>query len=638
MLLLAISTVLSVAGPWRLARGVLPGGWRWGRLALTVVFWHGIICLSGIASALVAGRFSSPAFGVTACVLSLAMWLLVPPLPQETEVQSASPEPARRWELWPLLGLAAAVLLWDLYALDVLPVRIHETLNYRAVMVGLWMQGEPLRGFESSSFLSFSYPANAELLQLWWCIHPHCDRWIELPQWLSAIALADLVGLLAADAGLPRAACWWAAALAVLTPAVAIQAATEQDDLITTAAFTAALIFTRRWLSGTGPLRWQALAAGAGLGLALGAKVTIIPLCVPLLIWLAVCFRRIRARELAAFAVPFLALGLYFYVDNLVRLGNPLYPFPVRLFGVTLFEADAARGMPAMVPGLPNLAVHLAKAPLEWFELHKDVSAYLEESGFGGAWPALLLPGVVVAALWALWNRRPEHRSYWALALVAASGQLALWSNTPWTPFDLRYSLHLPALAAVAAAFCWCRCPGRWRAGPALAAVTLGISVCGENITNNWNSPLGRITELRKLPFEERTYARLGTTPEARLFQQLEASDAYPESRSVAVLSGASSLKSAAFGPRFQRRVWLPDAARMQGPLARTRWRHELDARQVDAVLVIDHAVPWHFEGYREAQQDLQDPSRWNKVYEEKLGDRTLLAFRRAHNSEEARR
>ena len=552
----------------------------------------------------------------------------------------------RAWELYPLAGLAAFILLWDLYALDVLPTRIWETLHYRAVTVGLWMQGAPLRGFEASSWASFSYPANAELLQLWWCIHTHSDRWIELPQWLSALALADIVGLLAKDAGAPTPACIWAAALSLLIAVIGIQAATEQDDLVTGAAFAAGLVLTRRWLvkhDDSFPMSKfdVAMTAGAAMGLALGAKVTLIPLLVPVLLWMFIALWKGQRcwKETAAFAVPFVAIGFYFYADNYFRLGNPLYPFPVRLFGFELFQSDPARHVPEMVPGTVNLANHLRQAPLEWFDAHADVPAYSEATGFGPLWSALILPALGFQAFLQrrTWRALPNGneqsgatvRSLWCLGLVVGAGQILLWSTTSWTRYDLRYMLHMPALATVAAAVCWWKCPWPWRALPSGMAIVLGALTCANVAGNNWNTPILKIAALHSLPFEERTYARLNTMPEALLFATLDAGDVYPEAGSVALLSESAGLKSPAFGVNFQRTVWLPDAPRMTPEGASGRWKREADARKIDAVLLIDCSQPFDACGYAEARCDLADPARWKKVYSKEIDGRRLTAYRK---------
>jgi|GEM_PF-6609009 len=635
--MLLLFSIVSLLGPWAAAVRTLPSGrgWCWGRLGILIVYWHGLLALSGILSGTLFHRFTSLNFGCTASLLSALLFIFLcrkPAIPQRIlDFADYSGESISRWERWPLLLLAGTVMVWNLYALNILPVRIWETLSYRAVMVGMWMQGEPLRGFESSSWASMAYPANAELLQLWWSIHTHSDRLMEMPQWLSALALADFVGLLAVDAGLPRAGRWWSAALVILIPALAIQAATEQDDLITCAAFAGGLIFMRHWLYASADAErvCSAAAAGTALGFALGCKVTVIPLLVPVLIWLAISVRRLSGRSIAMFAMTFSALGAYFYADNWIRLGNPLYPFPVRLFGITFFPADVSRGMPEFVPGLGNLLLHLSKAPLEWFELHTESTAFTEVTGFGALWPAMILPALAILAINVPPWKKPVSKGMWALACVLIGGQIMLWSNILWTPYDLRYSMHLPALGLVAAAWCWVQAPRPWRLLPSSMTIVLGAWTCGHIVINNWNTPISRVLEFRSLPFEQRTFARMRSMPEAALFATLESSETSPRAQSVVVLSSGSSLKSAAFGPNFDRRVWLPDPVRMNGQAAAGRWKKECETRNVDAVLIIDNAMSWELTGLKEARADLDDAQRWRKVLDESFAGARLLAYRR---------
>jgi len=633
--------VTTFCGPWLAARWTLRArGWQWGLFGLAVVYWFGVLASGGILTGLLFGQFSSGKFAVVAVGLSALLGLTA--FAGRDDVLSRSERrqsgPAA-WELYPLVALAALTMLWNLFALDVLPVRIWETLNYRGVTVGMWMQGAPLRGFETSSFAAYTYPANSELLQLWWCIHTHCERWIEMPQWLVGLALADFVGLLAKEAGVPPRGRWWAAALVLLIPVVAIQAATEQDDLTTAAGFVGGLIFLRRWLYDEGGASRNAFAAGVCIGFALGSKVVMIPFLVPVVLWVIWKWRR-TWRTLPAFLAPIALLGFYFYADNLIRFGNPLYPFPVRLFGITLFAADPARPMPEFLPGGGNLLAHLAPVPAEWFEAHADVPAFSEASGFGAIWPALILPALVVVVIERLAHaispppptplpRRGEGSGFWPLALVVAAGEVLMWSNTLWTPFDLRYSMHLPALGAVPAALCLCRCRGVWRGTAGLVAIVLGAWTAGNTIANNWNSPISRIMELRRLPYEQRTYAKLDTMPEAKLFATLEANGQWPASKSVALLTPLSALRSAAFGNNFERRVWNPDPLKLNPG----RWAREVEARQIDTVLVINNADT-KFGSSAEAQADLANPQRWTQVFNQPAPGIQMLAYRRVQGKE----
>ena len=634
MLPLFLFSVLSLIGPVLAARRTLnsTGRWQWGLLGLIITYWHGLLCLSGILTGFCFGHFSSFSFGIVASSLSIAIAALI----WKGQSQKARHSHAWQWpqgrSLWALVILAGAVMFWNLYALEILPVRVWESLHYHVVAIGMWMQGEPLRGFESSSIASYSYPANAELLQLWWCIHPHSDRWIELPQWLSALALADSMGLLAADAGLNSSASWWAAAATLLVPVIGVQAATEQNDLVTGVAFGTGLVFLRRLLDpearDLSPTA-TALAAGTGMGLALGSKPVIIPMLVPVMLWIAVSFRRLSWKSAAALGFPLL-VGTYFYFDNLFRLGNPLYPYAVRLFGFTFFAADARRELPDNVPQMSNLLRHIAKAPLEWFETHTTDSAYCESSGFGGIWIALSVPAMVaLACVCPPWKAQGRQRSFWALGIAAGMGLMMLWCNTPWTPYDLRYAIHIPALGTVAAAACWQQCAPRWRLLPSLAAILLGGYAAMNIIANNWNSPILRVLAMREQPFEARTYACFGSTPESKMFATVDPFDKFPDSHSVAIISPHRALNSAAFGPNFQRRAWMPDPILMEGAMGEGRWKREIEARAVDAVLVVDSRIPWNYPGYSEARLDLENPQRWTKVYEEQLSDRRLLAYRK---------
>src|SRR6185295_18632296 len=117
-------------------------------------------------------------------------------------------------------------------------------------------------------------PANGSVWFWWWMAPSHSEFWINLatlPHWLL---LGLAVGGVARGLGARR---HWplASFLTVMTP-VAIRFATaEYVDVFLGAVFLSAAFFALRWLRQ--PVWRDAALAGAGLGLAAGAKVLGVP-------------------------------------------------------------------------------------------------------------------------------------------------------------------------------------------------------------------------------------------------------------------------------------------------------------------------------------------------------------------------
>jgi hypothetical protein len=114
----------------------------------------------------------------------------------------------------------------------------------------------------------------------------------------------------------------------LLTPTVIRFAATQYVDVFVGAALLSATLFALRWLRTSREPAWRhALLAGAGLGLAAGAKVLGIPYALVLAGSAVLLARGSWGRRvpqlLAALAVAAL-LGSFFYVRNMALSADPL--------------------------------------------------------------------------------------------------------------------------------------------------------------------------------------------------------------------------------------------------------------------------------------------------------------------------
>jgi hypothetical protein len=191
----------------------------------------------------------------------------------------------------------------------------------------------------------------------------------------------------------------------------------------------------------------RALAAGACLGLSLGAKYAAIPLIatgLPVLFVYALRLPsgRLRVQNLAhAFALGALfVVGLvppawFWYLRNLRLTGNPIFPIAVPALGLRgLFLSDAFnRGK----------ELELVGSHIEWLA-YPFVGALSHESGFGAAFATLVPISLVVLCLVLAGRLRRGRLPRFALLLGWGVCYLLSW----WfgTPHEARHLLPLVIL------------------------------------------------------------------------------------------------------------------------------------------------------------------------------------------------
>jgi len=219
-----------------------------------------------------------------------------------------------------LRGLLRPPLSWD-------------SLMYHLLLTATWLQRHDLAPvFGAYPINDYGYvPANGSIWFWWWMAPSHSELYVNLgalPHW---VLLGLAVGGLARQLGARRH--WPLAALAVLlTPVVVRFAATQYVDVFLAAVLLGGGFFLVRWMER--PRLADAVLAGAGCGLACGAKLLGVPYAVALAAaavalapggphtpggWL-----RTRLPQLAAALLAAAALGSFFYARNMALGAGPL--------------------------------------------------------------------------------------------------------------------------------------------------------------------------------------------------------------------------------------------------------------------------------------------------------------------------
>jgi hypothetical protein len=493
---------------------------------------------------------------------------------------------AHPWEA--ALAIAvAAVLLWRAFLVLVLPPYAYDGLTYHLTAVAEWLQAGRLHPDPLSLCCAY-YPGNGELTMAWTPLFLGEDTLVDGTQLPFAVLGALAVAGLARTLGLTAAGAVAAGSLFALTPIVIAQTTASYVDLMVAAAFLVALHFLVAAFDR--PPRLQLLAlAGVAAGFAAGVKPTAVPLGAILLALLALGLgvERARgqttlrdvARALAAFVLPLLLLGSFWYARNAVDFGNPVHPFRVEVAGHVVFagtrDLNDILTVPEGFAGQPTweqVARSWAHDVRVW-----DVGTYTYEQRLGGLgplWPLLGLPLALVLALGAL--RRREAQSLTVLAAVVLG--VALLPYAWWS----RFTMPLAAIGVlgVVAALERLR-PGWPRRGLALAASALAAA--GVVLALARVDPAGRgrvlpatsVLRLAARPGDERTIG-------AVFFPEYRWLDDVPRRSAIGVELNAPAIRFLypLFGPHLERRVFALQALDADSLL------HEVRAQRIQYLLV----------------------------------------------------
>lgn len=352
------------------------------------------------------------------------------------------------WLWLPLLGWQGA-LLWSLVVGLNVPPFGWDALSYHMPPAVWWLQEGRIYPVPSEFTFGQAYPQGMSLLILWQLAFLATDHLVNLLQLPFAIMGGAAAYALTREVGVGRRWALWSSLFWGLTPLVVEQTLVPYTDVAVAALTLTALYFVLRFWrhsqSGTGHL-W---AAGCAVGLLLGIKAnTFLVLGLAALLALAPLqrsrgkyVRSLWGRALAL-AVPSLLLAGYWYVRNLVRYRNPIYPVAVKLLGFTLFPGP--RTVASLVTVTPD------QTPWQTLMkgLREEIVTYSYDSpngGFGSVFTCLGLAAVAAALVHGIQRKR------WRLVTVLSFGILLFLLQPVKYP---RYVLHLPALAGLSFGYC----------------------------------------------------------------------------------------------------------------------------------------------------------------------------------------
>lgn len=383
-------------------------------------------------------------------------------------------------------------------------------------------------------------PFNAEMLFTWALLIGPDTSASFLHALFGAVTVAVVFALGARATG--RAGWGALAALAFASvPSVVWNAAIAHNEMALALFVTIALAALAAWSCGGG--RRELVWFGVALGLALATKHTALGLgllgALTVLVRVARAPRSSRAA-LAADATAAAGVAALFplpwYVQNVIRTGNPLYPYFWQLFPThhPVWDAERAAVLELYLRstyGAGGGLLGLAALPWEVSVRALDnVPRYFD----GVVGPAFLLAAPVAVALFA--SRRSRVAAEWRAAGALVALGLVVWAGQSQQIRFLVPYLPLASVLSVVALAGLTRFGSARRAlvafVAAIAAANLGVAAAGVAAANPFPVVLGRESRdaylARRLPYY-RFYALLEREmgPDDRVFLVDMGNDTY---------------------------------------------------------------------------------------------------------------
>ncbi|MCM2269118.1 MAG: hypothetical protein NDJ75_03365 [Thermoanaerobaculia bacterium] len=343
-----------------------------------------------------------------------------------------------------LLALVAVLAFYLVLALFTPPFN-YDSNTYRLSRLALWLQEGSIHHFPTNDWRQNWIGQNTELVMLWLTGFFRRDYpLVKLAQWGGGALCCLAVAQLGAWLGLSR---FWrlGAALTLLgIPTLATQFVSSQNDLFTAGCLAAGLAFLPSALRAG---RWPDWAlVGAGVGLAVGAKATVLYWAPGLLLlfagwaWSERCAPRPLVRGAALAVAVALPLGGFNLLLNQIEYGSAVAPgsvlshlgqverretappVPVNFVGFVwqLFEPHSNPYVPKAIhaAGFEGLLDWLAPRSAYYRRLDEEVSQpgnwtgrglNEDEASFGLPVAAAALLGALAAFAGALARRRRER-------------------------------------------------------------------------------------------------------------------------------------------------------------------------------------------------------------------------------------
>jgi hypothetical protein len=360
-------------------------------------------------------------------------------------------------------GLATSLLLASTALSLMYPPTGYDALSYHGPLaVFLWRDGNLSAFLDRAPVVNTL--ANPGTIQLWYGLLQiaGAERLADLGQLPFAILGSVAVYAFTRRLGLGRGAAQLAAGAYLLAPLVVMQGGVQVADVA-----GAGLLMATITLASAPTATWtcrRLSMIGLGLGLVATTKLALLPCVVGVMLFVfgATLWHTRQPQRTRVAIVRLVLVGLIFFgvatpwwLRNVARYGNPVYPAGIPLIGRGIFLSS----------DYPRIDGEFVPNPVAW-PLYPLFERHSERSGLGalfalGAVPGLLIAaqrgrrqprllyGFVATCLLTTWWTLTNHDPRFLLALFGLSFTFLPWSLLALPRGQRRVGAGLVAVAAI---------------------------------------------------------------------------------------------------------------------------------------------------------------------------------------------
>lgn len=308
------------------------------RLSLPEFLMSFIPLLTGviIAMVLVAG-FTGLLFRETLFILAFGCAIGAKCILPRYHLEIIWPNPEKKW-LWLLPGVMVLIAGVSVF-LPFTPAQ-WDVMSYHLYIPVRWLQaGEIIHvptfyGDEAAAFA----PGNAAALYAWIVALLNNDTLITIFSVIFLLFSGLVVALIARKYSGCHYMAFLIATIAISAPAMFFKAFSGYTDLLAQSLLLAGVWWLLEYLDNPAQ-RNTVIYTSLCLGLSIGTKTVMLPLALPVILFLLIIgvYRRVWKHLL--FSVVIIAVaGGWWYCRNWWLYGNPLFPAHLKLFGLVFFN------------------------------------------------------------------------------------------------------------------------------------------------------------------------------------------------------------------------------------------------------------------------------------------------------------
>ena len=356
----------------------------------------------------------------------------------------------RKDPLWTtVLLLALAFVVWIIFLGLIFPIVDYDGNSYHMTFVAYLIQDHTFLNIITSNKYLAGYPKGGEFIQAWNVLITHNDMFADLTQVpfliLGVYALYEIAVTLGANKKHAR----FSATLFVFLPIVLNQLKTTYVDVMICSLFFAGLAMViKKKLS-----KLDLVLIGIIFSLLISIKSTgplFVLVLLPILFW---NLYQNYGKTIRNYIKPMLLMlsptffGLFWYIRDYILYGSPIYPFGLKLAGLTIFHGMTFQQLVANAiqsTSLPNGCVQrlwfVWTEQKGWFGcLYNYDTNY---AGLGPIWFIILIPAIIISVYFAIKKRNAKY-----LAITATI--FALFAIYPSNYYS-RYTMFIVAVGVFA--------------------------------------------------------------------------------------------------------------------------------------------------------------------------------------------